>query len=467
MEWIVLGIIAAVYLVTKNNAAAAALQGTAAPKGTAALASQSGAPSGLGTVGGAIDSLANSGSGKDVKAVLGVVAEVGGMVAGAAVGVEVGKKVDSLVQGYGQGGVPGTVLETGLAIAGAAGVLAVTGGVIAGAIGAGAVAGSIAATLAGVMASASAFAGPFAIVTLIIAVVAYTISIFIADFSRLSYGQQGALNDYEKKWNELHNAAFSKVRADPKFASITDTEIKRALIPFTDGFMMEQNRLAYLKFMKQGLGVWGIGADDHGKNQGGMDRGYFCGYYDYSQNVAGGQLRVLGSTNPEWDEINARMNSSYYFGFGEQYCPKAEQIPYVRSSALSQYNQAMGIYRARPIVAKHVGKGRGNVGAGDDLPIDAVELPEPEMSDYHDIMGAKDPQRDAWIAAGRRMANVNCYVAFMKLGAENVQNGGPVKVAQDGIENKEFEGDIVKDGSGNIVFQGQTLDWVKLSQASG
>ena len=197
---------------------------------------------------------------------------------------------------------------------------------------------------AAALASLGVFSGAIFAALAFFAVASYLVLLSLDDAAKLAYGQNGARKDWEKQWEKVHDACFTRLRAkaDPR---TTDAEIERELIPLVDGYMRELNRIAFKKFMASGEGpntpgeVFGPTKGIVISNLGnkvtvgqkwvwGWARGKFVGRQPGNAKEMGKDLIALFKSTSEADPMfpDEILLHSFQKDFAIKYCPPNEIV---------------------------------------------------------------------------------------------------------------------------------------------
>jgi hypothetical protein len=341
------------------------------------------------------------------KTVAGVVAVAAVAAGGAYAGAYIGQESDKALGGTG-GGVTGTVAQAGGAVALGAGAAA------------GAALGASALGLGAAFATIAVIAAPIAVVALAVTVVVYAIGSAISDLNRLSYGQQGAIRDYDKQWQNVHDRMFAKLRANPANAKMRDSEIDRMLVPIVDGFMRNLNDIAFTQWQKRGGVLIGQNLSPSEHARFGSERGYFVG------NGRPGYNTLI--------EAGLRIRS-----IDESFVLKCVPAADTRTQTI---NVPPPSY-----VAITNAQRKGKVKLDDD----AIN-PKQKATSY---VTHSDTKNVFYQAIGRSLCNVSQYGAYMK--SPDGKGQDPVKRCKQGLAEGAFTGSC-GDG-GTLVFAGATFDF--------
>jgi hypothetical protein len=131
----------------------------------------------------------------------------------------------------------------------------------------------------------------------IFAAIIYPIVFIFDDARKLEYGRSKQhFRDYEAKWDETFQTLFDTLRMR---GDLNETQIRRHLIPFVDGYMRQKNKLAFIAWMHR---AHGIGVADWQHARFGEERGEYIGY-----RMDDGTLSPQG--------IHLRCKDSDFFGY--------------------------------------------------------------------------------------------------------------------------------------------------------
>lgn len=145
--------------------------------------------------------------------------------------------------------------------------------------------GIVAEVSGGVIAGAAMVFGGLAGVSMaLVAAPIYLVWTIVEDAQKLAYGQSGAKATFSQVLTALTNLAMNSQMADIQGAGfdVPRDVIARTVKPYVNGYMLQWNRLNYLRWMASPRG---IGQSEYGHAKFGFDRGYFTGGID-----AGGGL---------------------------------------------------------------------------------------------------------------------------------------------------------------------------------
>lgn len=169
----------------------------------------------------------------------GIIAAVGTAIGGGIAGKAVDQAVNPNSNEFSQT-VAGVAVGTSLGL----GTLALTGAL-----------GPILTALG--CASLVPFVGVIVGIVVGVLVLTYVLVVVVQDLVRLQYGQAGGRRDFAKQFQDIHSHALEMAQANPQ-RQVSDIQLERELLPFTEGFMSKKNWENYVAVMaKKGVAVPG------------------------------------------------------------------------------------------------------------------------------------------------------------------------------------------------------------------
>lgn len=181
------------------------------------------------------------------------------------------------------------------------------------------VAATAAGAIAGVaiaLAAIGTIAWPIAAILVLYVTCYYAVTAVVTDIWRQTYGQAGATEEYRRQWRDIESKIFTTLRANPDFAHLTDSQIRRMSVPTADGFMIRNNQVAFAQFMNS-KGLLGIASTNWEHAQYGESRGYFAGNAVYPGTlkehevliVSNSQAHVMAHVPPS-EQIQVKVSTT-------------------------------------------------------------------------------------------------------------------------------------------------------------
>jgi hypothetical protein len=175
----------------------------------------------------------------------------------------------------------------------------------------------------------------------------YLVWTIVEDLNRLAYGPAGAKRDYDAQWRKAFDNAAPAMRA--QFGTLDSKTLERFTTEFTDGYMMQVNRLNRLQWERKPRG---IGQDETMHLVFGNDRGYFLYPHEISRRDR--TSNFLTSLVPGPDQVPSPAESAD-FRFHRNAI-----IPAGRMDRFSVGNEQMGRVFANAVAyADHMRQPRG------------------------------------------------------------------------------------------------------------